>query len=227
VGRSREIAVRCALGATRARIVRQLVTESIVLSVAGAVLGLGFAVWSLAAVLQLYPTNLPRSQEISIDFAVLLFTAALAILTGVLFGLLPALQASRPAFADAMREGGRTTTTGPRHNRLRSGLVIAQTALGVVLLIGAGQLMRSFDRLSHAPLGFDRQNLFTASFDISETRYNSDQQDLFVRELVDRLKVVPGVISVAGALPLPLNSDGWSLSFNRVDRPVPEASEPS
>ncbi len=226
-GRSREIAIRTALGATRARVIRQLITESVVLSIAGGVLGIGVAAWSLAAVLKTYPTNLPRAGEIGIDPFVLLFTAGLAIVTGILFGLVPALRVSAPNLSSAMRETGRSSTASLAHNRLRSGLVIAETALGVMLLIGAGLLIRSLERLSHTHLGFNPEHVLTASFDLSETRYNSDKQDRFVRELLDRVKALPGVTGAAGALPLPLYDDGWSVSFNRVDRPAPEANQPA
>jgi putative ABC transport system permease protein len=193
----------------------------------GAPLGIGVAAWTLSAVLQLYPTNLPRVQEIGIDFRVVLFTAGLALLTGILFGLVPALRLSAPNLTDAMREGGRSSTAGQRHNRLRSGLVVVETAFGVMLLIGAGLFIRSLDRLSHARLGFNPGHLLTASFDLSETAYNPDQQDRFVHDLLDRLRTLPGVTDAAGSLPLPLNSDGWSVSFNLLDHPVPEANQPS
>jgi len=226
-GRAREIAIRVALGAGRGHIVRQLLSESLILSVSGAVLGVGAASWALSAVLQLYPKNLPRAQEVGIDYRVLLFTVGLAIITGVLFGLFPALQASNPRLAEAMREGGRGGTTGPIHNRLRSGLVIAETALGVTLLIGAGLLIRSLDRLSHTDLGFNSGHLLTANFDLSDARYNPDQQDRFIGDLFNRLRALPGVTSASGAIPLPLNNDRWSISFNLLDHPVPEANTPS
>lgn len=225
--RSREIAIRCALGATRIRVIRQLITESVLLSLVGGLLGIGVAAGSLTAVLRLYPANLPRAQEIDIDFRVVLFTVGLAILTGILFGLVPALRVSAPNLTNAMREGSRSTTAGAGQNRLRSGLVVVEISLGVMLLIGAGLLIRSLDRLSHAPLGFNPEHLLTASFDLSETRYNSDQQDRFVRQLMDRIRILPGVVSAAGGLPLPLNNDGWSVSFNLLDRPVSEANEPN
>jgi putative ABC transport system permease protein len=224
--RAREIAIRAALGASRSRIVRQLLTESIVLSLAGAALGIGFAAWALSAVLQLYPTNLPRAQEIGVDWRVALFTAALAILTGLLFGLVPALRSSSPNLTGAMREGGRSSTAGPGQDRLRSGLVVAETALGVMLLIGAGLLLRSLDRLAHANLGFDPTHVLTASFELSETRYNPDQQDRFVREFLQRVNALPGVMQAAGAIPLPLHDDGWSVTFDRMDYPLPQQNQP-
>jgi putative ABC transport system permease protein len=224
--RAREIAIRAALGASRGSIVRQLIAESLLLALTGAALGVGAARWALLAILRWYPTNLPRAAEIGIDHRVLLFTAGVAIVTGVVFGLMPALQVSKPNLTDAIREGGRGTTAGAGHNRLRSGLVIAETALGIVLLAGAGLLIRSLNRLAHTDLGFNPEHVLTATFDLSETRYNPDQQDQFIRELVTRIRALPGVSGAAGAMPLPLYQDRWSISFNLLDHPVPEASEP-
>lgn len=226
-GRIREVAIRAALGATRVRIIRQLVTESLVLSLAGAALGVVVAFWAVSGVLQLYPANLPRAQEVTIDYRVLLFTAGLAIITGIVFGLLPALRVSKPNLNAAMREGGRTSTAGAEHNRVRSILVVAETAVGVMLLIGAGLLIRSLHRLANADLGFNPGHLLTASFDLSETRYNSDQMDRFVQDLFSRIRTMPGVKSAAGATPLPLSDDHFTVSFNLLDHPVPESNEPS
>lgn len=226
-GRAREIAIRAALGASRGRVLRQLIAESLTLSLTGAALGIAAARSGLAAILGLYPSNLPRAQDVSVDYRVLLFTVGLAIVTGVIFGLVPALQVAKPNLSRAMREGARSGTAGREHNRLRSGLVIAETAFGVTLLIGAGLLIRSFNRLSHADLGFNPEHLLTASFDLSETRYNSDQQDRFVQELFTRIRALPGVISAAGAIPLPLSDSQFNISFNLLDHPVPVANEPS
>ena len=225
--RGREIATRVALGATRMRIVRQLVTESVVLSIVGGTLGAGLATWALAALLKLYPDNLPRAAEIGIDQRVLLFTAALTILTGILFGLLPAWRVSSPHLAETMREGGRTTTAGPTHNHLRSAIVVAQTALGVMLLVGAGLLLRSFARLSNADMGIDPHHVLTAEFDLSTARYQSDQIDRFVSDFLARVRALPGVISAGGAMPLPLGADDrWGIWFNIVKHPVPPAQRP-
>lgn len=226
-GRIREIAIRAALGATRMRIIRQLVTESMVLSSSGAALGIAVASWALSGVLKLYPANLPRAQEIGIDYRVLLFTAGLSIVTGIVFGLLPALQVSKPNLREAMSEGGRTSTAGARHNRLRSILVVAETAIGVMLLIGAGLLIRSFHRLSTVDLGFNPKNVLTANFDLSEARYKPDQMDRFVQDLFARIRVMPGVVSAAGAVPLPLSDDHFSVSFNLLDHPLPAANQAS
>jgi putative ABC transport system permease protein len=226
-GRAREIAIRAALGATRGRVIRQLVVESLALSLGGAILGTVAASLSLTAILRLYPSNLPRAQEVSVDYHVLLFTIALAIATGVIFGLVPALQVSKPNLSIAMREGGRSSSASRGHSRLRSALVIAETALGVTLLIGAGLLIRSFTRLSHAHLGLNPAHIFTATFDLSETRYNPDQQDRFVQEFFNRVRALPGVISAAGASPLPLSDNHFNISFNVLDHPVPKENEPS
>jgi len=226
-GRAQEIGVRAALGAARSRLIRQLVTESVLLSFVGALLGIGTASWMLQAVLRFYPANLPRADQVGIDPRVLLFSAGLAIVTGILFGLAPALQVSSPNVAVTMRDGGRRTTTGIGTTRLRSGLVIGEVALGVMLLVGAGLLLRSLYRLSRVDLGFNPENLLTASFDLSETRYNPDQGDRFVRDLLGRVKSLPGVTAVSGAMPVPLGIDSWGISFNWPDHPVPEQSEPS
>ena len=225
--RTQEIAVRSALGATRVRIVRQLVTESMVLGLVGAALGILVAHWALASVLQLYPSNLPRAQEVGIDLRVLVFTIFLALITGLLFGLIPALRVSAPNLTNSLREGGRTSTTGLGHNRLRTGLVIAETALGVMLLVGAGLLIRSLQRLSNTDIGFNPSHLLTANFDLSETQYKADNMDVFIRDLVERLRALPGVKGAGGAVPLPLNNDNYTVSFNLVDHRVADGLEPS
>jgi predicted permease len=226
-GRSREIGVRAALGARRSRIIQQLITESALLSVTGSVLGLVLANGMLQALLRFYPENLPRAEQINIDLSVLLFSAGLAIVTGVLFGLAPALKTSSPNLAETMRESSRTATAGTGTHRVRSALVIGEIALGVMLLVGAGLLLRSLNRLAHVDLGFDPNHLLTASFDLSETRYSPDQQDRFVVDLLSRLKHLPGVTAASGAMPLPLSNNSWRISFNWPDHPVPEENEPS
>jgi putative ABC transport system permease protein len=226
--RGREIAVRAALGATRMRVVRQLVSESAVLAVAGAVLGTVIAKWAVAAMLKLYPENLPRAADIGIDYRVLLFTAALAISAGILAGLVPALRVSAPNLADSMREGGRSLTSGVAHARVRSILVVAQTALGVMLLIGAGLLMRSLERLSRVDLGFNPNHLLTANFDLNQTHYNDDHMARFVENFVARVRALPGVTAATGSMPLPLGGDDrWDVRFDVLDHPVPKGQWPS
>jgi putative ABC transport system permease protein len=225
--RSREIGVRAALGATRSRLIRQLVTESVVLSVGGSVLGVLLASAMLGGVLRLYPENLPRAEQVGIDLRVGLFSAGLAILCGVIFGLVPSMQSASSVLAANIRAGSRAATASRAHHRLRSGLVIAETAVGVMLLIGAGLLLRSLYRLSHVDLGFNPNHLLTASFDLSDVRYNPDQQDRFIRNLMTRLNTLPGVESASGVLPLPLSNNHFGISFNLVDHPVPQGNEPT
>ncbi|HEU5450935.1 MAG TPA: ABC transporter permease [Terriglobales bacterium] len=226
-GRSREMAVRAALGATRGRIVRQLITESMVLATSGAFLGALLAEWGVSAMVKLYPQNLPRAEQVGMDGRVLLFTVALAIFTAILFGLMPALQASRTDVNEAMREGGRGSIGDAKHTRVRSVLVIAETALGVMLLIGAGLLIRSLNRLSRVDLGFNPSHLLTANFDLSQTRYNGDKMDLFVTELLGKLRAIPGVMAVGGTQQLPLSNDDWGISFDIVERRLPPSQQPS
>jgi putative ABC transport system permease protein len=225
-GRAREMALRIAIGASRFRIVRQLLTESLVLSIAGAVLGIVAADGVLSIALHLYPSNLPRAQEVGIDLRVLAFTMGIAIMTGVLFGWASGMPASRPHLSEAIREAGRKSTASPRQHRLHSGLVIAETALGIVLVTAAVLLVRSFERLSRSDLGFNPSHMVTGHFNLSETRYNSVQQDRFIRELFNRLRMLPGVTAAAGVLPLPLSDDTWFANFTLADHPVPKENQP-
>lgn len=224
--RTREIGVRAALGASRFRLVRQLVTESVALSFAGTVLGIFSAYWMIAGVLRLYPENLPRADQVGIDLRVLLFSSALAVVSGILFGLAPSLHSASSALASNIRSTSRTATATRGHNRLRSGLVIAETAVGVMLLIGAGLLLRSLYRLSHVDIGFNPNHLLTANFDLSDVTYNPDQQDRFINDFIARVRQLPGVQGAAGALPLPLSNNAFTVSFNFVNHPLPEANEP-
>jgi predicted permease len=224
--RSAEIAIRAALGASRARIVRQLVTEALVLSLSGALMGVGIAIWALSAIVRFYPANLPRAEQVGIDLPVLLFTMALGIGTGLLFGLAPAMKASVANLTEAMREG-RTMTAAGAQTHWRSALVVCEVAMGVMLLIGAGLLLRSLNRLTHADLGFNPEHVLTANFDLSDTGYDPDKKVQFISELMERTRALPGVVHAAAALPMPLDrQDGWSVAFNFPDHPVPESSEP-
>src|ERR1700760_4681876 len=177
--RSREISIRTALGATRMRVVRLLITESTVMALAGAAFGTWLATWAVAGLLKLYPQNLPHAADIGVDGRVLLFASAVAIITGVLSGLVPALRVSSPNLAASMREG-RTSSAGVAHSRVTSMLVVGQIALGLMLLVGAGLLIRSLERLSHVDLGFNADHLLTANFDLNETRYNDDEMVRFI-----------------------------------------------
>ncbi len=144
-----------------------------------------------------------------------------------MFGLFPSLHASRADLNEAMREGGRGSVGDARQGRVRSALVVAETALGVMLLIGAGLLIRSLERLSHVDLGFSPDHLLTANFDINQTRYNSDRQDRFYAELLDRVRALPGVVAASATGQMPLANDGWSISFDIVERRLPKSQQPS
>jgi predicted permease len=220
--RRAEIAVRSALGASRGQIVRQFLAESVLLSMAGGVLGIFIAVLILQGVPQLLPSDLPRAASITIDSTVLAFSLAVSFVTGLLFGVIPALRTACVDPSAALRDGTRTATTGRGQHRLQNTLVIAQTAVGLVLLIGAGLLIRSFERVLQVDPGFDRHNVLTASLSLRDNRYPRDKQIEFYQDLLSRLRALPGVISVSAGWPLPLSSSGMGISFDIEERPQPE-----
>ena len=216
--RRRELAVRTALGASRGTLVRDLLVESLVLSVAGGALGLMLAVWGTAALVAVAPAGLPRLAEISVDTRTLGFTAVLSILTGFVFGLLPALHGSRADLNDVIKEGGRGVAGG----RLRSGLVAAQLALSLVLLVGAGLLIRSFLRLSREDPGFDATHVLAAKVDLPTNRYNTDpRQAAFFEELLARIRRLPGVTSASAINWLPFGGNGSASDYFVEGRPAP------
>ncbi len=216
--RRRELAVRTALGAGRGTLVRDLLAESLVLSIAGGALGLLLAVWGTAALVALAPAGLPRLEEISVDGRTLAFTTVLSILTGFIFGLLPALHSSRADLNDVIKEGGRGVSGG----RLRSGLVAAQLALSLVLLVGAGLLIRSFLRLSREDPGFDASHVLAAKVDLPTNRYNTDpRQAAFFEELLARIRRLPGVTAASAINWLPFGGGGSASSYFVEGRPAP------
>jgi putative ABC transport system permease protein len=224
--RSREIAVRAALGAKRIRVVRQMLTESLVLGLGGALLGIPLALWALRLFISLNGTSLQRIQGARVDGTVLAFTVAIALFTSVLFGLAPALRASSPNLTEFMKEG-RSTTSGSSHQRLRGALVVAETTLGLVLLVVAGLLLRSFYRILSVDPGMDPHNVLTLTFDLPDKKYSEKQQVDFYTQLLPRLESVPGVSSAAAVTPLPLSGNGAIITFQIEGRPVPRAEEPS
>lgn len=225
-GRSREIAIRTALGASRLRIVRQLVTESLLLSVAGTALGVVIASWAVSTLVSLYPQNLPRLAEVSIDGRVLLFSLAVAVVSAVLFGLFPALQVTKVNVEEALREGGRAGSS-LRQKQFRTTLVVAETALGVVLLVGAGLLIRSFERLTKVDPGFSSKDVLTLNFDLPSGKYNNEKSDQFVREFFDKLRGQPGIDSAAGTAMLPMGNSYSVISFEIEGRPQPKGQDHS
>jgi putative ABC transport system permease protein len=216
--RQKEIAVRRALGAPRARIFRQLLTESVLLAALGAVFGIVLAYWGVRGLVASLPANVPRVDEIRVDGVVLVFTGALAVFTGLLFGIAPAWKISSGGVQDALRDEGRGTV-GPAHHRLRNTLVVAEIALALILLVGAGLLVRSFVHVLAADSGFRADGVLTASLPLPQTRFPEDaKRAAFVRDVVERMKAIPGVEVASGALPL---LGGWQSSFSLEGRPEP------
>jgi putative ABC transport system permease protein len=203
--RRREIAVRVALGAGRIRIFQQLLTESLVLSVAGGALGLTLAALGTRAVLALDAGGIPRTADIRLDGTVLLFTAAVSAVTGLVFGLVPALQATTPDLREAFTEGGRGTTGG-RRKYLRQFLVVAETALSILLVIGAGLMVRSFWNLVREDPGFQPHNVLVAQVSLPSGDYQPEQAALFYTELIERVAGIPGVEQASATSRLPMLS---------------------
>ena len=210
--RERELAIRVALGAERGRIVRQLLTESLVLSIVGGALGLVVAQIGGALLLRLANGQLPRASEVSLNLPVIAFTAAIAIVTGVAFGLVPALRASSPELQGSLREGTRGSTSGS--GGLRGALVVSEVALAMVLVIGAGLMTRSFVKLSSVDLGFARDHRVAVNYSISTARHQTDvEMRQTYRDMLDRVRAVPGVIAAGAIRDLPFHGDGEPLTF--------------
>jgi len=226
--RHREVAVRAALGASRARIVRQLLTESTLLAAAGGVLGAGLAWVGMRLMLAVRPEGVPRLADATIDGAVLAFTAVLTIATGALFGLAPALQLSKPDLNRSLKEGGRGGTVGRGRQRFRDGLVVVQMAFSVVLLIGAALLIRSFVELRRIDLGFDERNALTVRTTLMPAAYpNGKDVVAFIETLRQRLALLPGVRSVGATRLLPLTGTigDWSITID--GRPRAQGENPN
>lgn len=225
--RAREIAVRVAFGAGRGRLVRQLVTESLVLAGAGALLGLALAQVGVRALLQLAPVTLPRSETIALDGTVLTTVAGVSILTGVLFGLAPIVRLLRSEVASTMREGSRSTS-GAGKQRIQNVFVVAQFAMALMLAVGAGLLVQSFQNLRSVDTGFVPEGVLTAELDVSTAIAPTNEEVIdFYERLERRIGELPGVLSVGDASTLPL---GEALDYNQeitfVDREVPAELDP-
>ena len=218
--REREIAVRAALGAARGRLVGQLLTESIVLATAGGVAGLLIAVLGLRMLLAMAPVDIPRLDQIRVDWQVLAFALGLSLATGVVFGLVPALQASRPDLNESLKEGGRGSTTGIRGRRIRGALVISEIALSLVLLIAAGLMIKSFVHLQQFNLGFNPDRMLTLRLQLPGSKYKDDSQVAgFYRELLDGVENLPGVQSVGAISTIFLTKTPYSTNFTIQGRP--------
>jgi putative ABC transport system permease protein len=220
--RSKEIAIRTALGARRGRIVQQLLTESLLLAIIGGALGLLLAFWMVDTLVAFSPEGTPRTDEIGIDGRVLAFSFGMALVTGIVFGLVPALQASKPDLNTSLKEGGKGTQGGS-HGRARGALVVSEIALALMLLIGAGLLMKSFALLQGVDPGFNPKNVLTAGIGLPRSSYPEPQKiAAFYTQLLDRVKTLPGVQSAGAISTLPLSGGGTDSDFTIEGRPKPE-----
>lgn len=225
--RRSEIAVRSALGATRWQIIRQVLVESVFIALLGGAMGLIFSIVLMRILLRFVPQSLPRLNEVGVDWKVMIFATAISVFTGLLFGIFPAARISRLDPSAALRDGTRTSSGGRHQHHLHSGLVIAETAIGLVLLVGSGLLIRSFVRVIHVDPGFDTSHVLLANLDLPDNRYPGDKNVQFYNQLLPRLARIPGVKSVAASSPLPLTGSLMSITFQIEGRPVPEADEPA
>lgn len=223
--RSKEISVRTALGAKRWMIIRQLLAESMLLAFAGAAAGLGLAIWGIKLLTALAPGDLPRITESGINPQVLVFTALVAVLTTVLFGLVPALRAAKPELTASLKEGGRSGTETLKRGRLRSALIVTEMALAMVLLVGAGLLLRSLLGLGRVDPGFARDRVITFGLDLPG-RYGQAQRVELYRSLLAQIRVTPGVRSASAALPLPLSAGDIKTTFAVEGRPMKQSELP-
>jgi putative ABC transport system permease protein len=218
--RGKEVAIRTALGAGRWRVFRQLLTESVVLGVMGGALGLVLAVWGLDLLLAAIPIDFPFWMKFKLDGRVLGFTAGVTLLTALIFGAAPALQASKVDLNEALKEGGRGAAGAARHRLLRS-LVVAEVSLSLVLLIGAGLMMRSFMRLQHTNPGLNPENLLTLRIDLPGAKYETpEKRQNFYKELLERIGALPGVKAAGAVSNLPLGGDTWGRSLTVEGFPV-------
>ncbi|MGA9769122.1 MAG: ABC transporter permease [Blastocatellia bacterium] len=217
--RQKEVAIRTALGATRLRIIRQMLTESVLLSIAGGAVGLLLALWGINLLLSLAPEDLPRVRDVSLDGKVLAFTIGITLLTGLIFGLVPALQASKPNLNETLKDAGRGSTEGGRHHIIRSGLVVFEIATALVLLVGAGLMIKSFLQLQQVDPGFNSSNALVVNVSLPKKKYpEADQQEAFYSQLLRKVSTLPGVQTAGASCVLPLTDD-FVLGFEIQGRP--------
>jgi putative ABC transport system permease protein len=227
-GRQKEVAIRVALGVQRGRLIQQFLTESVFLAVIGGALGLLLA-YGCLALIPLAGNTLPRTQEIHLDIEVLAFALGLSVLTGLVFGLAPALRNSRISLSETLKEGGRTET-GRRGHRVRSALVVGEIAIALVVLVSAGLVLKSFQRLLHVDAGFDPANVLTFRIDLPQS-YSAERDPTrdgapppvaaFFHQLLQRLESLPGVKAAGAISDLPLQGERWSKQITFTDRPAP------
>jgi len=225
--RGKEIALRAALGASRTRIIRQLLTESVLLAGFGGLLGLLIAQWGTDALVAAVPQNIPRVDTIRLDQTVLIFTILLSLTTGIVFGLVPAWQASHVDLNTALKSGTRGAGGGEGKHRARYALVMTEVALALILLICATLLIQTFARLGQVQTGMKTDRLFTARIGLPETAYPKPENVIsFFDQLTPRLRTIPGVESVTTVWPLPLSGSNNVSSFDIEERPMPEGQQP-
>ncbi|MBV8843317.1 MAG: FtsX-like permease family protein [Bryobacterales bacterium] len=220
-GRGREIAIRSALGGERGRIVRQFLTESVLLSFGGGILGLAVGYAGMAALRAAVPPNtLPAEADVALDIRVLLFTLSLSVLTGIVFGLAPAIVVTRGDVASVMKERARNTSAGTGSKALRTALVVTQVALAFVVLTGAGLLLRSLSRMLAADMGFDSTNVITFGVPIPREQFPDPVKlNLYLKSIVANVGAIPGVREVAFASALPLSGWGYGMPFQIAGQP--------
>ncbi|MDT7603415.1 MAG: hypothetical protein QOF61_1412 [Acidobacteriota bacterium] len=225
-GRQKEIATRVALGASRLRLVRQFLTESVLLAALGGGTGLLLSVWGVRLLKAFIPPNISQAREITVDVKVLVFTLLVSLLTGLIFGLAPAMQATKFNLNETLKEGGRDSAAGSRGNRIRSVLVVSEVALSLILLIGAGLLINSFLHLRHVDPGFRTGNLLTMSVALPLQKYpDAARQSAFYTEMIRRVEALPGVRSAAVTSQIPLTKQGDSVGVRIEGRPEPAPGE--
>ncbi len=228
--RQRELGVRAALGASRARLTRQMVTESLVLAFIGGAAGILLAVWGLELIAAWRPPDVSRFQNITLNTPALLFTTIVASAAGLLAGAWPAWRtAGSVTPSAALREGGRSSSDGADRQRLRSSLVVAQVALALILLSGAGLLLRSFWRIQHVPFGFETERTLLMSIALPPARYDNDlKMNQFFDRVLEQVRRLPGVVNAAAAENIPFDGDEWDSSFHLTGHPPsPPGKEPS
>jgi putative ABC transport system permease protein len=229
LGRERELAVRAALGASRSQLAKQVFIESAILAAFGSIVGVLLALWGLDAIKAIAPgssasfapSDAARFQEANLDLKVLAFTAAVAVGAGVLVGVWPALRVSRTASLTlSLHEGGRGTSGSAQRQRVRSGLVVAQVALALLLLLGAGLTLKSFRNAQNAPLGFNPENILVADVLLPKARYDADEKIArFNDQLIERIRLLPGVEAAALGSNIPFDNNEWDSSFHLTGTP--------
>lgn len=226
MGRQREVAIRVSLGASRGRIIRQLLTESVLLAFLGGLLGLAVAFGGIIGMVRLIPEQVPRISQAQMDGRVLLFVLLVSVATGILFGLVPAVRSSKTGLVEFLKEGGQTLSRGKRHAKLRQALVVAQMALALALLTGAALMIQSFARLETLSPGFNPDHVLTFNFDLPDNHYSPARKVFFYRQLLGRVSTLPGVVSAAGSFPLPMSGNSVSPAFSIQGHPVAKGNEP-